>query len=149
MCTSHPHSPANPVEMPFGEEKAPRERQRDRVHLCNVCDKDFKSFPMHNQHIIWQHFGHVFVCKGCGKEFNTNISIHRRKKLLLVGQRTTIKEIILNLNMMGRRKERGWFWPASGREQISSTNFIGNQLFHLKKMSDDFFLFFFNLKFLG
>ena len=33
-----------------------------------------------------------------------------------------------NLNVMGKRKKRGWFWPASGRRQISSTNFIRNQL---------------------
>ena len=33
-----------------------------------------------------------------------------------------------NLNVVRKRKERGWFWPASGRRQISSTNFIRNQL---------------------
>jgi hypothetical protein len=38
------------------------------------------------------------------------------------------QEIILSLNVIGRRKERGWFWPASGRKQLYSTNFIGNQL---------------------
>ena len=86
LCTSHHHTPANPVEMPFGEEKASRERQRQTGFTSVITDKDFKYLPMHNQHIIWQHFGHVFVCKGCGKEFHTNISIHRHKKLLLVGQ---------------------------------------------------------------
>ena len=62
------------------------ETERNRVHLCNVCDKEFKALPMHNQHIIWQHIGHVLICKGCGKKFHTNIGVHRHKKLLLVGQ---------------------------------------------------------------
>ena len=29
LCTSHHHTPANPVEMPFGEERAWGERQRE------------------------------------------------------------------------------------------------------------------------
>ena len=55
-----------------------QETEKDRVHLCNVCDKDFKSLPRHNQQKIWQHIGHV----GCGKKFHTNSSTHRHKKLL-------------------------------------------------------------------
>ena len=27
-----------------------------------------------NQHAIWQHSGHAFVCKGCGMKFKTNNS---------------------------------------------------------------------------
>ena len=50
------------------------ETERDRVHLCNVCDKDLKSLPMNDQQKIWQHIGHVFVCMGCGKKFHTNSS---------------------------------------------------------------------------
>ena len=34
-----------------------------------------------NQHIIWQHSSHMFVCKGCGKKLKTNNSINRSKKL--------------------------------------------------------------------
>ena len=34
------------------------ETERERVQLCNVCDKDFKSLPTHNQQKIWQHIGH-------------------------------------------------------------------------------------------
>ena len=41
------------------------------------------------------------------------------------GARTTIKDIILNLNKMGEG-EREWFWPAPGRGQTSSTTSIGN-----------------------
>ena len=88
-------------------------QERERVHPCNVCDKAFKSLPTPNQHKIWQHSGHVFVCKGCGKKFKTNNSINSHKKLVFGKPhhmksfcnfaRTTIEEIILNLNV--RREE--------------------------------------------
>ena len=58
------------------------ETERDRVHLCNVCDKDFKSLPTHKQQKIWQHIGHVFVCMGCGKKYHTKSSAYKHKKLL-------------------------------------------------------------------
>ena len=51
-------------------------RDGEKVHLCNVCDKAFKSLQMPSQHKIWQHSGHVFACKGCGKKFNPNNSIN-------------------------------------------------------------------------
>ena len=53
-------------------------QERVRVHPCNVCDKAFKSLRTPNQHTIWQHSGHVFVCK----KFKTNNSINRHKKLV-------------------------------------------------------------------
>ena len=59
---------------------------RESVHRCNVCNKAFKSLPTPNQHTCWQHIGHVFVCKGCGKKFKTNTSSTDTKtfvKLLL------------------------------------------------------------------
>ena len=40
-----------------------------------------KSLQMPNQHMIWQHSGHMFVCNGCGKKFKTNNSINRPEKL--------------------------------------------------------------------
>ena len=87
------------------EESLPCETERNRDHLCNVCEKDFKSLPMDNQHIIWQHIGHVFVCNGCGKKFQTNISIHRRKKLLLVGQGQQLRRF--RMWWEGGKKEDG------------------------------------------
>ena len=56
--------------------------ERERVHPCNVCDKDFKSLQMPSQHKIWQHSGYTFAWKGCGKTFNPNSSINRYNKLL-------------------------------------------------------------------
>ena len=41
------------------------------------------------QHTIWQHSGHVFVCKLCGKKFKTNNSIKRHKKLVCVASLAT------------------------------------------------------------
>ena len=87
----------------------PWETEINRVHLCNVCDKDFKSLPMPNQHIIWQNIGHVFVCKGCGKKFHTNISIHRHNKLLLVGQKPP-----------SRRLSLIWTWWGGGKKDDGS-----------------------------
>ena len=57
-------------------------QERERVHPCNVCDKAFKSLQMPSQHKIWQHSGHVFAGKGCGKKFNPNNSIKRHNKLV-------------------------------------------------------------------
>ena len=42
--------------------------------------------------------------------------------------RTTIEEIILNLNVWGSRRGRGRFWPAPGRGPTSSTLSNGNLL---------------------
>ena len=53
---------------------------RERVHSCNVCDKAFKYLRTPKQHIICQHSGHVFVCKGCGKKFKTKNSFKGQKK---------------------------------------------------------------------
>ena len=61
--------------------KIPFKKHMKRFHPCNVGEKASKSLQTPNQHIIWQHSGHVFVCKGCGKKFKTNNSINRRKKL--------------------------------------------------------------------
>ena len=55
---------------------------RERVHPCNVCDKAFKSLKTPNQHTLWQHSGHVFVCKGCGKNFSRKSSLS--KQMLVV-----------------------------------------------------------------
>ena len=87
----------------------PWETVINRVNLCNVCDKDFMSLSMHNQHIIWQHIGHVFVCKGCCKKFHTNISIHRYKKFLLVGQEPP-----------SRRFSLIWAWWGGGKKEDGS-----------------------------
>ena len=89
-------------------------QERERVHFYNVCDKAFKSLQTPSQHKIWQHRSHVFVCKGCGQKFNRNNSINRHNKLVWAsltterffdtsscGARTTIEEIILNLNVWG------------------------------------------------
>ena len=65
--------------IPVGEQST---RERERVRPCNVCDKAFKYLPTPNQHKIWQHIGHVFVCKGCGKKFQINNSINRHKKFV-------------------------------------------------------------------
>ena len=51
-------------------------QERERVHPCNVCNKAFKSLQMPSEHKIWQHSGHVYACKGCGKKFNPNNSIN-------------------------------------------------------------------------
>jgi hypothetical protein len=60
---------------------------------------------MPSQHKIWQHNGHVFARQGCGKKFNPNNSINRHNKLVWGmphhRARTTIEEIILNLNVWG------------------------------------------------
>ena len=101
-------------------------QERERVHPCNVCDKAFKSLQMLSQHKIWQHSGNVFVCKGCGKNFNSNNSIKRHNKLVggkphqrksfatsLRGARTTIEEIILNLNMRGEEEKKRTVLPIS------------------------------------
>ena len=45
--------------------------------------------------IFWQHNGHVFVCKGFGKKFHTDLSNHRHKKLLLMGQGPTSRRLSL------------------------------------------------------
>ena len=55
-----------------------QERERERVHPCNVCQKAFKSLQMLSQHKIWQHSKNVFACKGCGKKFNPKNSINRQ-----------------------------------------------------------------------
>ena len=55
--------------------------KRERVHPCNIYDRAFKSLQGPNHHIIWQHSGHMFVFKGCGKKFKTNNRINRHKKL--------------------------------------------------------------------
>ena len=74
---------------------------------------------MPSQHKIWQHSGHVFACKGCGKKFNRNNSINRYKKLVNgkphhrqvfatspCGASTTIEKIILNLNVWGEEERK-------------------------------------------
>ena len=106
-------------------------RERERVHPCNVCDKTFKSLQMPSQHKIWQHSGHVFACKGCGKKFNPNNSINRHSLCVAslatgrvfatspCGARTTIEEIILNLNVCGGGGEEEDD-PTPGRGQTSS-----------------------------
>ena len=54
--------------------------KRKRFQPCIESDKAFNSLRTPNQHIIWQHSGYVFVCKGCGKKFKTenNINIHEK-----------------------------------------------------------------------
>ena len=54
--------------------------KRERAHPCNLCDKAFKYFETPKQHTVWQHSGHVFVCKGCGKKSKTNNIDNRQKK---------------------------------------------------------------------
>ena len=74
---------------------------------------------MLNQHKIWQHSGKVFACKDCGKKFNPNNSIDRHNKLVCAkphhrrvfatspcGARTTIEDIILNLNVWGEEERK-------------------------------------------
>ena len=104
-------------------------QERENFCLCNVCDKAFKSLQMPSQHNIWQHSGHVFACKGCGKKFNPNNSINRHNKLvhgkphhrksfchISIWARTNIEEIILNLNVWGE-KERKRTVLASSRKK--------------------------------
>ena len=55
-------------------------QERERIHPCNVCDKAFMSMQMLSQHKMLQQS--VFTCKGCGKNFNPNISINRHNKLV-------------------------------------------------------------------
>ena len=74
--------------------------KRERVHPCNVCDKAFKSLPTPNQHTIWQHSGHVFVCKGCSKKFKTSNSINRHKKLF--GCKPHHRKSFCNFSMWGK-----------------------------------------------
>ena len=72
---------------------------------------------MPSQHKVLQYSGHVFACKGCGKNFNPPTTASTDTTRLCVaslttgivfatspcGARTTIEEIILNLNCGGRR----------------------------------------------
>ena len=99
-----------------GGTKHKTERERERVHPCNVCENAFKSLPMPSQHTIWQHSAHVFACKGCDKKFNPK---NRHNKLVMAsittekvfatspcGARTTTEKIILNLNVWGEEKRK-------------------------------------------
>ena len=94
-------------------------REGERVHPCNVCDKAFKSLQMPSQHKIWRHSANVFACKGCGKKFHPNNSINRHNRLVCgkphhrksfchfsMWARTTIEEIILNLNVRGEEERK-------------------------------------------
>ena len=113
----------------LGEKAHKREREREEVHPCNVCDKAFKYMQMPNQHTIWQHSGHVFVFKGCGEKFKTNNSINRHKKLFAC--KPHHRKSFCNLQ--GGRIGKGRFCPAAGRGQTSSTISIGNLLFGIFK----------------
>ena len=55
---------------------------------------------MPSQHKIWQHSGHVFACKGCGKKFNPNNSINRHKKL--VWGKTHHRKSFCHFSMWGK-----------------------------------------------
>ena len=70
--------------------------------LCNVCDKALKSLPTLHQHMIWQHIGHVFVCKVCGK---TNNSIKRHKKFVCGKPRH--RKSFCNFSMWSKDHHRG------------------------------------------
>ena len=59
LCTSHHHTPGILGKCIWRGESLLWETERNRVHLCNVCDKD--------------------------KKFHTHISIHRHNKFVLVG----------------------------------------------------------------
>ena len=85
-------------------------RERDRVPPCNGCDQPFKSLPTLNQHKIWQHIGYVFLARSsipttaltdtrslCVASFTTV----RAFANFLCTTITTIKKIILNLNVRG------------------------------------------------
>ena len=100
----------------MGSVRGDQAQERERVHpcRCNVCDEGFKSLQMPSQHKIWQPSGNVFVCKGCGKNFNPNNSINRLNKLMRgkphhrksfchfsMWGKVTIEEIIINLNVWG------------------------------------------------
>ena len=91
-----------------------------------VCDKAFKPLRMPNQNIIWQHSGHVVVCKICGKKFKTCKSINRYNKIFLF--QGLPQEDLLQLLHVGQRGRRGKgrFCPAPGRGQTSSTILIRN-----------------------
>ena len=54
------------------------QREKERFFSC----KEFMSLPTPNQHKLWQHSGHVFVCKDCGIKFKINNSINRLLKLV-------------------------------------------------------------------
>ena len=109
LCTSNNHTPANPVEMPFAEKNPPvRDRETGFTFVMSVT-RNFKSLSMHNQHVIWHHNGHVFVCNGCGKKFHTNIIINTHKKLLLVGQ-----------GPPSRRLSLIWTWLGGGKKEDGS-----------------------------
>ena len=85
-------------------------QERERVHLCNFCHKGFNSLQILSQHKIWQHSGHVFACKGCGKKFRKSFCTSP------CGARTTIEDIILNLKVWGE-EERKRAVMASSRKR--------------------------------
>ena len=106
---------------------ADKEQEREKVHPCKVCDKAFKSLPTPNLHRIWQHSGHVFVCNVFVKEFKPltlltdkislcveSLTTGKAFATSLCWARTTIEEIILNLNVRGA----GWkkMFLASSRK---------------------------------
>ena len=72
-----------------------REREKEGVHPYNMFYKAVTSLPSPNQHKTWQHIGHMFLCKGCGKKFKTN----RHKKL--VCGRPRHRKRFFNFSMWG------------------------------------------------
>ena len=75
-------------------------QKRERVHPCIACDKVFKSLGTPDQHIIWQHSGHVIVCKDWCKKFKTNNSANRQKKLF--GFKPNHRKSFCNFSMWGK-----------------------------------------------
>ena len=123
-------------------------RERERVHQCNVCDRAFQSLQTPNQHTIWEHSGHMFFCKGCGKKFKTNNSINRRK--MVFGCKPHHRKRFCNSFMWdkggGEEKDGSVQLQEEGRHPLPFQLKIYYLVFNLNKMCviSIFKLFFFN-----
>ena len=103
-------------------------QKRERVHPCNVCDKDFKSCQMHSQHKIWQHVGHVLPARIVARSSTptaastdtislclANLTTGRVSATSPCGAMTTDEEIILNLNVWGEEERKRTVMASSDR----------------------------------
>ena len=106
-------------------------QERKRIHPFNVCDKAFKSLQIASQHKIWQHTGNVFACRVVARSSTpttastdiislcvASLTTGRVFPTSPCGARTTIEEIILNLNVW-REEERNWTVLASSRKRAA------------------------------
>ena len=104
-------------------------QERQRVHPCNVCDKAFKYLPTPNQHTIWQYSSHVVarILRPTTASTDTrslcvaSLTTGKAFSASPCGARTSIEEIILNLNVWGE-EERKWTVLASSRKRAEIHN---------------------------